>query len=616
MMGGNEEPIDRETYDLISKSLSHPIRRKLLRFLKDKGKTTFTQLCGLLGIDGSHLSYHISQMGELLKKAEDGSYELSTLGFVAVSLMRDVEELSSEESLKRRAEAETKKPAGLTLLYILFAIMGIGPLVALGILWPLFSPFLQSILQEQLPLVVVSWVVSSVVSLAIAFGLRKSEGWGWWSAMSFLAGNSVATSLTMLSFPPIPSFILSVVVLVFYLVCLRYLNKNRRWFPELGTVSRRTLAIAIGIGLFPLFISSAMRPPPVSTFVEPTPPLISVKGEVTDISGTPLSAGVYFQRTMSFLGGRLTTPPVAFSLTDQRGKFEISLPEGLYLVKTYSLGHNVSEDEIHLNNNSLLTIKLPELNATMHDLKFQDVFNHTLSLSELDRQLVVVCTWGSAQSIPIKDYLLILNRIRQSFTDTAAFVIFKTTDADETPDSLAANGDLSWIVEKEGLSWENLPERERSLFYDLKDGKVRIPVPNTVVLDGSRQEVLRSASKSFIAKVVAELAFNGSLPFIRKFEQSEVNGTTRLYVEVLNPSEKRALTIRVECRKYVFGLTSGLETTYQLAIPFDSPYGTTRLAIDLGKLYRGEMLLVLLDGNRLIDIEETSTYSFSLDARG
>jgi len=85
---------------------------------------------------------------------------------------------------------------------------------------------------------------------------------------------------------------------------------------------------------------------------------------------------------------------------------------------------------------------------------------------------------------------------------------------------------------------------------------------------------------------------------------------------VFNPSWRRALTIKVECRKYVFGLTPGLETTYQVAIPFDAPYGTTRLEVDLGKLYRGEMLLVLLDSNRLIDIEIISTHSLSLNEGG
>jgi len=90
-----EEPIDRETYDLISKSLSHPIRRKILRLLSQKGEMHFSDLRDSMVIDGSHLSYHLGQLGELVTKSEDGSYGLSGLGAIAVQLMRDVEESSA-----------------------------------------------------------------------------------------------------------------------------------------------------------------------------------------------------------------------------------------------------------------------------------------------------------------------------------------------------------------------------------------------------------------------------------------------------------------------------------------------------------------------------------------
>ncbi len=55
-----------------------------------------------------------------------------------------------------------------------------------------------------------------------------------------------------------------------------------------------------------------------------------------------------------------------------------------------------------------------------------------------------------------------------------------------------------------------------------------------------------------------------------------------------------------------------METTYQLAVPFDATPGATRIEIDLKRLYRGEMLLTLLHGEKLVDMEEASTYSLSL----
>ncbi len=105
-MGDSGRPIERETYDLISKSLSHPIRRKILRVLSEEKKKRFTELRDSLGIDGGHLTYHLNELGELLAKTEDGAYELSNLGRTSVSLMSDIEEssrksIATEEEVKR-----------------------------------------------------------------------------------------------------------------------------------------------------------------------------------------------------------------------------------------------------------------------------------------------------------------------------------------------------------------------------------------------------------------------------------------------------------------------------------------------------------------------------------
>jgi DNA-binding transcriptional ArsR family regulator len=184
-MSGAEEPIDRETYDLISKSLSHPIRRKILRLLNQKGRMAFSQLRDSLGIDGSHLSYHIGQMGELLKKAEDGSYELSNLGIVAVSLMRDVEELSTKEARKKPEETVTKRPVGLTLLHTGFAAMGVMLLlfilIGLFLFYPSFSLLFPWMREARLILSATSGA-AAIMFFTIASGLRGLKAWGWWSA--------------------------------------------------------------------------------------------------------------------------------------------------------------------------------------------------------------------------------------------------------------------------------------------------------------------------------------------------------------------------------------------------------------------------------------------------
>jgi len=105
-MGDSDRPIERETYGLISKSLSHPIRRKILRILSEEKERHFVELKDSLGIDGGHLTYHLNELGELLAKAEDGAYQLSSLGKVSVSLMMDIEESSSKSIV---AEEEAKR---------------------------------------------------------------------------------------------------------------------------------------------------------------------------------------------------------------------------------------------------------------------------------------------------------------------------------------------------------------------------------------------------------------------------------------------------------------------------------------------------------------------------
>jgi len=105
-MGDPDRPIQTETYSLITKSLSHPIRRKILRILSEEKKKYFVELRDSLGIDGGHLTYHLNELGELLAKTEDGAYQLSGLGRTSVSLMRDIEETSKKSHV---AEEEVRR---------------------------------------------------------------------------------------------------------------------------------------------------------------------------------------------------------------------------------------------------------------------------------------------------------------------------------------------------------------------------------------------------------------------------------------------------------------------------------------------------------------------------
>ena len=82
---------DEEIYSTMFSSLKHPARRKILRMLSKK-QMTFSQMLEELGISSSHLTYHLENLGELVSKAENGHYKLSTFGAAAVSTMKIVEE--------------------------------------------------------------------------------------------------------------------------------------------------------------------------------------------------------------------------------------------------------------------------------------------------------------------------------------------------------------------------------------------------------------------------------------------------------------------------------------------------------------------------------------------
>ncbi len=87
--------LEEETYSLIYTSLKHPLRRKILRMLKDR-PLTFSEILQTVRIDSGHLSYHLENLGDLITHSSDGKYQLSALGVAAVKLMGGVEEHSHE----------------------------------------------------------------------------------------------------------------------------------------------------------------------------------------------------------------------------------------------------------------------------------------------------------------------------------------------------------------------------------------------------------------------------------------------------------------------------------------------------------------------------------------
>jgi DNA-binding transcriptional ArsR family regulator len=90
MSGSTKET--EETYSTMFSSLRHPARRKILRMLAERSMT-FSQMLDVLEIPGSHLTYHLENLGELVVKMEDGKYKLSSVGEACCSIMKGAEDV-------------------------------------------------------------------------------------------------------------------------------------------------------------------------------------------------------------------------------------------------------------------------------------------------------------------------------------------------------------------------------------------------------------------------------------------------------------------------------------------------------------------------------------------
>jgi hypothetical protein len=106
-----------EAYSAMFSSLRHPARRKILKMLSER-EMTFSQMLDELEIPGSHLTYHLENLGDFLTKMEDGKYKLSSIGENCYSVMMGAEEVPNKQ---------TKKFSALPIRWkIIFAVFTIG----------------------------------------------------------------------------------------------------------------------------------------------------------------------------------------------------------------------------------------------------------------------------------------------------------------------------------------------------------------------------------------------------------------------------------------------------------------------------------------------------------
>jgi DNA-binding transcriptional ArsR family regulator len=114
-----------ETYSVIYAALKHPIRRKILRLLKEE-ELSYTQILNKLDVDTGHLNYYLESLGELVAKTSEGKYRLSEYGLAAVKLMTGVEETDPALGETKKTRLSKRRITHLTQAVCIIALVLTG----------------------------------------------------------------------------------------------------------------------------------------------------------------------------------------------------------------------------------------------------------------------------------------------------------------------------------------------------------------------------------------------------------------------------------------------------------------------------------------------------------
>lgn len=117
-----------ETNSVIYSTLKHPLRRKILRLLKEE-ELTYTQILNKLDLDTGHLNYYLESLGELVAKTSEGKYRLSDYDVAAVKLMEGVEEPDSDQTELQPHRFSKRKLVLITQVVCIIALILSGALL-------------------------------------------------------------------------------------------------------------------------------------------------------------------------------------------------------------------------------------------------------------------------------------------------------------------------------------------------------------------------------------------------------------------------------------------------------------------------------------------------------
>jgi uncharacterized RDD family membrane protein YckC len=95
--------VDEDSVSKIFSVLSHPIRRRILQNLNEKGECSFTDMMNTLGIDTGKLSFHIRNLNSFIEQTSSGKYRLNNAGQNALRLVKELQSWAGEANIYRKA---------------------------------------------------------------------------------------------------------------------------------------------------------------------------------------------------------------------------------------------------------------------------------------------------------------------------------------------------------------------------------------------------------------------------------------------------------------------------------------------------------------------------------
>jgi uncharacterized RDD family membrane protein YckC len=81
---------ERDAVGDFFKTLSHPVRREMIRLLYERIELSYTELLNELKIDEGQLNFHLRAMKVLLDHSGDGRYKLNNIGKAAYHMIKDI----------------------------------------------------------------------------------------------------------------------------------------------------------------------------------------------------------------------------------------------------------------------------------------------------------------------------------------------------------------------------------------------------------------------------------------------------------------------------------------------------------------------------------------------